>query len=112
MKGNITAKDIMAFVLETAALVLLGLWAGSFAHSPVLRWSLFLLSAGIFAALWALFFAPKAPHRLLMPWLFVGKLLMLLPPGLLYFHGRILYSAAWAVLVLLHLIAGAIQKAL
>ena len=110
MKDSITANDILAFVLEMAALVLLGLWAGSFAEAPIWRWTLFLLAAAIYAALWALFFAPKATLRLSMPWLLVGKLMMLLPPGLLYFQSRILFSAVWAALVLLHLIVGAVQK--
>ena len=112
MKDNITVNDIMAFVLEIAALVLLGLWAGSFAKALIWRWTLGLLAAAIFAALWALFFAPKAPHRLAMPWLLIGKLLLLLPPGLLYFQNKMLYGAVWAALVLLHLIAGAVQKVL
>lgn len=110
MKDNITANDILAFVLEMAALVLFGLWAGSFAEAPIWRWTLSLLAAAIFAALWALFFAPKAPRRLPMPWLPAGKLIMLLPPGLLYFQSRILFSTVWAALVLLHLTVGAVQK--
>ncbi len=112
MSDKINAQNILAFVLEIAALVLYGLWARSLTSVSIWSWVLFLSSFIAFATLWGLFLAPKAPRRLHMPWLLVGKFALLLLPGLLYFQKNILYAIAWAVLVLLHLIFGAVQKSL
>lgn len=112
MKNAITFNDVLAFVLELAALALWGLWAGSLAQTPFWRWALGLLAVGIFIALWALFFARTAQHRPSLPLLFVGKLLLLLPPGLLYFRGKTIHSLVWAGLVLLHLVIGWVQNGL
>lgn len=112
MNRDIGLNDILAFILEVAALALWGLWAWSLPRTTL--WKV-LLTAGVVGgliAIWALFFARTAEHRLAMPWLFVGKLLLLLPAGLLYFQGKTLHSVVWAALVLLHLVVGAFQKGL
>lgn len=112
MKENVSANDVLAFLLEMAALVLWGLWAASLAKTPFWRWGLGLLAVAVFIALWALFFARTANMRPPPFWLALGKLLLLLPPGLLYFKGRPLPSLVYAGLVLLHLVVGYLQKAL
>lgn len=112
MKENITANDVLAFVLEVAALVLWGLWAASLAKTTFWRWGLGLLASAALIALWALFFARTASFRPPLIWLALGKLLLLLPPGLLYFRGRLLQSLVYAGLVVLHLVVGFLQKAL
>ncbi len=112
MKQGFTFNDILAFALEMAALALWGLWAASLAGPPIWRWALGLLAAAAFITLWALFFARTAGARLRMPWLLVGKLLLLLPPGLLYFGAGKPQGYIWAALVLVHLLTGADGKKL
>lgn len=102
-------NDLLAFLLELAALALWGLWAFRLPRQPVWRWPAALLAVAVAAALWALFFSRTAAHRLPMPWLAAGKLLMLLPPGLLFFGGRSLLGLLWAGLVMLHLAWGLAQ---
>lgn len=112
MKENLSANDVLAFLLEMAALILWGSWAASLAKTTFWRWGLGLLAVAVFIALWALFFARTASYRPPLLMLALGKLLLLLPPGLLYFRGRLLPSLVYAILVLLHLVVGYLQKAL
>ena len=112
MKHTVTVNDVLAFLLEMAALVLLGMWARGLPKVSVWRWPAVLLAAGAFIALWALFFARTANHRLPMPWLAVGKLLMLMPAGLLYWRGQMVPSLLWAILVLGHLAWGWVKGGL
>ncbi len=110
--NSLTFNDVLAFALEAAALILWGLWAGSLAKTPFWQWTLGILAVGIVVTLWALFFARTADNRPEMPWLLIGKLLILLPPGLLFFRGKTPHSLIWAGLVLLHLVLGTAQKGL
>lgn len=112
MKESLTINDMLAFALELAALALWGLWAAKLGRTPFWRWALGLLAAAALIGLWSWLFARTAPGRLEMPWLLIGKLLLLLPPGLLYFRGRPWASVLWAALVVLHLLTGALQDGL
>lgn len=62
--------------------------------------ALTLLALGVFVALWALLFAPTAAKRLRQPWLFVGKLILLLTPGILALQTALWQPLLWAALVL------------
>lgn len=109
MKESITLGDILAFVVEIAALALWALWTASLAKTPLWRWFFGLLTAAALIFLWALFFSRTADARLHMPLLLIGKLLLLLPPGLLYFGVRKPGGLVWAALVLIHLVIGTVQ---
>lgn len=109
MKESIGLNDILAFVLELAALVLWGLWAYRLPQARHWAWPAATLAVALFVGLWALFFARTAAHRPPLPWLALGKLLMLLPAGLLYWRGQISHSLLWAALVLIHLGWGLVQ---
>lgn len=92
-------KDILAFILEMLALAFWTIGASRWGGQSWQRWVFGLLSLALFVSLWALFFSPKAAHRLNMPWLFIGKLLILgLPvllfPGLLKQPWSLVYGAA------------------
>lgn len=112
MNQSITFNDILAFMLEMAALVLWALWVVSLASAPFWRWALGILVVAGFIVIWALFFARTAVARLEMPWLLIGKLLVLMPPGLLYFGVRKPQGLIWALLVLVHLVIGSINHKL
>lgn len=101
--GPLGFQDVLAFVLEMGALVLWGLWAWSLSSQLLWKVMLAALAVGVFIAFWALFFARKARHRPSIPWLFTGKLLLLLPPGLLYFSTNPMPAVVWGVMVLYHL---------
>lgn len=102
-------NDVLAFVLEMGALILWGLWAWSLPGLLIWKLVLAALAVGGFIALWALFFARNAKSRASGAWLFIGKLLLLLPPGLLYFSPNLLLAGVWGLLVMLHLVVGASQ---
>ncbi len=112
MKGDIRANDVLAFLLELGVLVMWGLWAWSVPRGTLGKALFTLVVVGGFIALWALFFARTAKSRLHMPWLLVGKLLALLPPGLLYFQDKTPHRLVWGAIVLLHLAVGTVQKGL
>lgn len=113
MERDISANDVLALLLEIAALILLGKLCLSFKSLGGWRWLLTGLVLSGTIALWALFFSPSAAHRLHMPWLFWGKLLVLALPGLAFLReGRPGLSLGWAALVLIHLLIGAGQKSL
>lgn len=109
MDRNLHWNDILAFVLEIASLIFWCLWVWQRVRTPIGRIALTALSMAGLMLLWAMLFAPTAEYRLTMPWLLVGKLLVLLQPGLLYFAGRPRAGIAWAALVILHLTAGGIN---
>lgn len=105
-------NDVLAFVLEMGALALWGLWAWSLSSQWLWKIMLAALAVGIFIAAWAMLFARTAKRRPASIWLFAGKLVLLLPPGLLHFsHSRVL-AVVWSLLVLGHLTVSARGKTL
>lgn len=113
MNRDISANDLLALLIEIAALALVVRLCLSFKSLGGWRWPLAGLALAGTVGLWALFFSPTAAHHLDMPWLFWGKLVMLTLPGLAFLRdGRPGLSLGWAALVLLHLLIGAAQKSL
>ncbi len=102
-RADIAWNDLLAFVLEIAALALWGLWARRLGGAGLPGWIAAFATWAAFILVWMFFFAPTAACRLPMPWLAIGKWLLLLPPGLLYWWGNAVFSLLWAGLVLLHL---------
>lgn len=68
------ANDGLAFLLELAALVALGLWGFTTDTNLPVRILLGLGAPVAFAVLWGFWLAPRADHRLDMPWLLLAKL--------------------------------------
>ncbi|MGW3497916.1 YrdB family protein [Streptomyces sp. NPDC001020] len=71
------ANEVLAFLLELAALVCLGWWGSTVGHNDVLR---ILPAAGtplLAIVLWALFAAPKAKYRPSLPLVLVVKAVVL-----------------------------------
>jgi len=70
----------ISFFLELAVLSIYGVfgyWLVPESSPVVLKVLAGILAAAAFAILWGMIFAPKASHRLRMPWLLLGKTLML-----------------------------------
>ncbi len=111
MKRAIMPHDILAFLLEISALMLLARLCLSFVNLGSWRWLLAGAALAGFVTLWALFFAPTASRRLKMPWLLWGKLILLAPPGLAFLRdGQTWPTLGWVALVIIHLVTDAIQK--
>lgn len=61
MTNEVNVNDVVAFLVEVAALVLLGIWAWRAAPNPVLlRLLAVVVVVGAATTLWALFAAPRA----------------------------------------------------
>lgn len=111
MKRSIGANDVLAFLLELGALALVVKLILGFRGLSPWRFVAAAVALAAVITLWALFFAPTANHRLTMPWLFWGKLVVLMLPGMAFLQDRRpALALIWGVLVLGHLIIGAVQK--
>lgn len=108
-----TWNDILAFLLEMAAVALTflsakrDLGAVTAAGIPVSV----IITVGLIL-LWALFFSQKANFRLKMPWLLIGKAILLGLPGVLFFRANLPLVIFWLLPVVIHLAVGTIQKSL
>lgn len=107
-------NDILAFVLEIFALIAFGKFGYDLYDSPaVLRWVLALAALALFALIWVRFFAPTANQRLTMPWLLIGKAVMLSLPVLTFLQaGKPLYALPYLALVAIHLTIGSRSNSL
>ena len=91
---DVNANDVVAFVVELAALALLGLW-GYRAGGPL--WAKVSLAIGLMlvaSVLWGLFAAPRARFR--APW--VTLLVKVLVLGAAVAAGFTILPLVWAVL--------------
>lgn len=100
----------VAFLLEVIALYYFGKLGSFFFQNRGSKIFGTVLSLAMIILIWANFFAPNASHRLSMPAIFIGKLLILLLPSYLFFYEKN-YNASviWAVVVCLHLILSSIS---
>ena len=113
MNRSIGANDVLAFLLELGALALVVKLFLGFRGLGIWRFVAAAVALAAVITLWALFFAPTASHRLTMPWLFWGKLVILMLPGMAFLQDRRpVLALIWGVLVMGHLIIGAVQKSL
>lgn len=60
---DINANDVLAFLLEVAALVILGMWGWQAGTGTATGLLLAIVIVGGAVTLWALFASPKAPFR-------------------------------------------------
>ena len=101
----ITPADLLAFIVEMAALVLVGRYFWALGQTPLSKIVLLVLSLVVFGAVWGLFLSPKATYRLTMPLLLVAKLIMLGIPLLLGLRSNHpVISIIYGVLLAIHLI--------
>lgn len=100
--------DVLALGVELAALAGLMRFAWLAGDSLWVKLGFAALALLGFGLIWGFFFSPKAPHRLEMPWLLLGKVVMLGIPLLLSW-GKIAPAVVigYAIALLLHLVWGA-----
>ncbi len=72
-----TTNDLLAFVLELAALAALAVWGFTVGPNLPARIVLGLSAPALMVVVWATWLAPKSDRRLPMPWLPVAKLVVL-----------------------------------
>lgn len=102
------ANDVLAFALEIAALVLLGVWGFTVAPNTVLAFVLGLGAPLLFVLVWGAFLAPRARRRLRMPGLLVAKLAaFLVAAAAAWSAGLPGWAAVLAVLAVVHLTVAA-----
>lgn len=112
MDENIGLAHVLAFLLEMAAMTFLALWAWRLDLAWWLRLLVMVALLLAFILPWTYFLSPKAPHRLVMPWILLAKLFMLGLPGLVFFWGKPVPSLVWAGLVAFYLLLGAVKNEL
>ena len=90
---DVNANDVVAFLVEIAALVLLA-WAGAQVGGPTaLRVALAIALPLVAAVLWGLFAAPRAPVRAVP--LKLATMVLVLGAGVV--AGYLVLPATWAV---------------
>ncbi len=98
------ANDVVAFAVELAALAALPAAAWALALDLPSRIALALAGVALFVTVWALWLAPRAGHRLDMPWLLVAKIAVLgLPFVALALTGHPVLAAVCGGLTAAHL---------
>ncbi|MFC4944154.1 YrdB family protein [Pseudonocardia sp. GCM10023141] len=70
------ANDVLAFLLELAALATLAVWGATVGPTLVLRIVLGIAAPALMIAVWAYALAPTSTHRLAMPWLLIAKIVV------------------------------------
>ena len=101
----------LAFIIELVALVSYGYFGTMLFSTRILKIFGAVVCIGIMAYLWGSFFSPKADHRLVMPGIFVGKLVLLLMPSYILLYKRnFMWAGIWVAIVIAHLVTSALQK--
>lgn len=104
-------NSVLAFIIEIIALASCGYLGAMLFETRILKIVGAVVFMGIMAVIWGNFFSPKAGHRLVMPGIFVGKLILLLMPSyILLYKKNFIWSGIWAVIVIVHLVVSATQK--
>jgi hypothetical protein len=102
------ASDVVAFVVELAALAALVVAAWTLAPNLAARIALAVCALAVFVAVWALWLAPTAGQRLTMPWLLIVKIVVLgLPFVALAVAGHPLLAGVCGALTAAHLAVAA-----
>jgi hypothetical protein len=97
-------NDVLAFVLELAALAALVVWGFAVGPNLLLRIVFGVGAAVILIAVWGTWLAPRARHPLPRPGVFAGKLIVLLvSAGALWAAGYAWFGAALGVLAVINL---------
>lgn len=98
---------VLAFLVELAALAGYAYWGFQTPENTIWKFVAGLGLPLLFIIIWSQIFAPKAPFRLEYPWLFIGKLIILLGGAvLLYLTGREVWGLVLGGLVILNLVLG------
>lgn len=95
---------VLSFSLEVAAILAYGHWGFQLPTNNLINWYAGLGLPTVLIVLWSQFFAPKASRRLSMPWLLVGKLIILIgSAAALYVAGSSTLGLLMGGLVILNL---------
>jgi hypothetical protein len=104
------ASDLVAFVMELAALAAVVVAAWVLAPDLVSRIALAVAGLVVFVAVWARWLAPRAGHRPGMPWLLVAKAIVLgLPFVALGAAGFPVLAGVCGALTAAHLVVAAVN---
>lgn len=96
-------NDILAFVLEIAAIILYGMIAYQQSDHRIIKVLLVVIAIAVFAIIWGRFFAPTAPNAL-QGWLrWVLEFIILFLPWVIYFHNRPTYIVIGGVIIIANL---------
>lgn len=94
----------LAFFIELIALASFGYLGFMLFSTLYLKVFAAVIGIAVMGVVWGIFFSPKATHRLTMPWIFIGKMLLLtMPAYILLFRREFTWATAWALLVAYHL---------
>ncbi|MET0966825.1 MAG: YrdB family protein [Nakamurella sp.] len=97
-------NDVLAFVLELAALAALVVWGFAVGPNLLLRIVFGVGAAAMMIAVWGNWLAPRARHPLPRPGVFAGKLIvLLLAAAALWAAGHAWLGAALGVLAVINL---------
>jgi len=98
------ANDVLAFVLELAALAALVVWGFEVGPNLLLRIVLGVGAAALMIAAWGYWLAPRAHHRLPRPGVLAGKLAVLLvAAAALWVAGHAWLATSLGVLAVINL---------
>jgi uncharacterized protein DUF2568 len=104
-----TANDVLAFLLELAAIVALVVWGFTVGANVPARLALGLCSPALLIVGWAVWLAPASQHRLPTPWLVPAKLVVFgLVVAALVGAGHARAGAVFAAVVVLNLALAAL----
>lgn len=104
-------NSVLAFIIEIIALASCGYLGAMLFETRFLKILGAVVFIGIMAVIWGNFFSPKAGHRLVMPGIFAGKLILLLMPSyILLYKSNFMSAGIWAIIVIVHLVTSALQK--
>jgi hypothetical protein len=104
MEAVKTINDVLAFVLELAAVAALVVWGFTVGPNLPARLALGLGSPVALIVVWALWLAPASDHRLPLPWLLVAKVVVFgLAAAALVGSGHPRLATGFAVVVVLNL---------
>lgn len=104
-------NSVLAFIIEIIALASCGYLGAMLFETRISKIVGAIVCIGIIAYLWGSFFSPKADHRLVMPGIFAGKLILLLMPSyILLYKSNFMSAGIWTIIVIVHLVTSALQK--
>jgi hypothetical protein len=99
-----TANDVLAFLLELAAIAALVAWGFAVGPNLPARFVLGLGAPAVMVLVWGVWLAPASDHRLALPWLLIAELVVFgLAAAALAAAGHPRLAAVLAVLVVLNL---------
>ena len=100
-------NDVVAFLLEAGALILLARWAWITPKELWLKIALTVIAVTVFVVIWGLFFAPMAKYPLSGFWRYLLEYMILLFPYLQFIQKDNRVAVGAAILILVNLLVQA-----